>query len=165
MEDRIEGYSNLADDYVPKPFVPRELKIRVQTLLDNRKRLREKYKGAGILRPKEIAVSSVDEKFLHRLVELMEANLDSSIFGVEQLSEEIGMSRSQLHRKLTALIDQGPNQFIRSFRLQRAHDLLEQGAASSSEIAYQVGFSSPSYFSKCFHQQYGYSPTRIRKSS
>ena len=82
-------------------------------------------------------------------------------FGVEQLSDELGMSRSQLHRKLTALIDQSPNQFIRSFRLQRAHDLLKQKAATASEIAYQVGFSSPSYFTKCFHEQFGYTPSEV----
>ena len=95
------------------------------------------------------------------MIEIVEHHMSNDKFGVEQLGDEIGMSRSQLHRKLTALLGQGPNQFIRSFRLQRAHDLLKQESATASEIAYQVGFSSPSYFTKCFHEQFGYTPSEI----
>ncbi|MDZ7606437.1 MAG: helix-turn-helix transcriptional regulator [Cyclobacteriaceae bacterium] len=104
-------------------------------------------------------VNSIDEKFLIRLIDMVELHMSNEKFGVEQLGDELGMSRSQLHRKLTGLLGRGPNQFIRTFRLQRAHDLLKQKAATASEISYQVGFGSPSYFTKCFHEQFGYTPS------
>ena len=160
-EDKIEGLLTRADDYITKPFVPRELLVRVMNLIESRLQLRKKYKKEGKLRPEDIAVNSVDEKFLIHLIAEVEQNMSDDRFGVEQLSDLLAMSRSQLHRKLKALIDQSPNQFIRSFRLQRAHDLLQQNSATSSEIAFQVGFGSPSYFTKCFHEQFGYTPSEI----
>ena len=162
-EDKITGLKTRADDYVTKPFVPGELLVRIENLIESRVQLREKYKQEGVLRPKDITVNSVDEKFLTRLVEIVEENLGNEKFGVEQLGDALNMSRSQLHRKLTALLDQGPNQFIRTFRLQRAYDLLKQNSATTAEIAYQVGFSSPSYFTKCFHEQFGYTPSEIHE--
>lgn len=159
--DRIGGLKSQADDYVTKPFVPAELLARVENLIESRKRLKEKYKKESTLKPSEIAENSIDEKFLQKLVDIVEREIGNEHFGVEQLSQEIGMSRSQLHRKLKALLDQGPNQFIRTFRLKRAHDLLKQRAATTSEIAYRVGFSSPSYFTKCFQEHFGYVPTDL----
>lgn len=164
-EDKITGLMTRADDYVTKPFVPRELLARIDNLIESRNKLREKYKMEGVLRPGEVTVNSIDEKFLNKLIELVEQHMGNDKFGVEQLAEEIGMSRSHLHRKLTALIDQGPNEFIRNFRLQRAHDLIRQNSASTAEIAYQVGFSSPSYFTKCFHEKYGYTPSEIHQKT
>ena len=164
-EDKIEGLMTAADDYITKPFVPKELLARIQNLIDSRKRLIAKYRSDGVLKPKDIATNSIDEKFLGRIIELVELYIGDEKLGVEQLSNEIGMSRSQLHRKMTALVNQGPNQFIRSFRLQRAHDLLAQQSATASEIAYQVGFNSPSYFTKCFHEQFGYTPSEVPVSS
>jgi signal transduction histidine kinase/AraC-like DNA-binding protein len=162
-EDRIGGLKSEADDYVTKPFIPDELLARVENLIESRKKLRQRYKKESILKPSEIAENSVDEKFLHKLMEIVESQIGNEHFGVEQLSEEIGMSRSQLHRKLKALLDQGPNQFIRTFRLNRAHDLLKQRAATASEIAYRVGFGSPSYFTKCFQEHFGYVPSEVHK--
>lgn len=160
-EDKIEGLQTKADDYVTKPFVPEELLARIANLIASRKLLREKYKKEGVIRPKDITVNSIDETFLNRLIENVEQHISDEKFGVEQLGRALGMSRSQLHRKMTSLLDQGPNQFIRSFRLQRAYDLLKQKAATASEIAYQVGFSSPSYFTKCFHEHFGFTPTEV----
>ena len=164
-EDRIDGLQSMADDYITKPFNPRELLARVENLITSRKKLREKYAKIGVLNPSDIATNSLDEQFLSRLKNVVETQLGNEQFGVVQLSEELGMSRSQIHRKLKALLDQGPNQFIRGFRLQRAHDLLKQKAATASEIGYQVGFSSPSYFTKCFHEQFGYTPSEIPVNS
>lgn len=161
LEDKLTGLRASADDYLTKPFVPRELIMRIENLIESRKKLREKYKMEGVLKPKEVAANSVDELFLNRLVETVEVHMSDEKFGVEQLSEEMNMSRSQLHRKLNALIGQGPNDFIRSFRLQRAHDLITKKVATTSEIAYQVGFNSPSYFTKCFHDQFGYTPSDL----
>jgi len=164
-EDKIEGLSTQADDYITKPFNPKELLIRIENLIESRIRLKEKYKSDGLLRPKEVTMNSLDEKFLNKIMELVEINMSDEKFGVEQLSIEIAMSRSQLHRKLKALLGQGPSHFIRVFRLQRAHDLLKQKSATAAEIGFEVGFSSPSYFTKCFHDLFGYTPTEIPDSS
>jgi signal transduction histidine kinase/DNA-binding response OmpR family regulator len=161
-EDKITGLQTRADDYITKPFVPNELLVRIMNLIESRSLLREKYRKEGVLKPKDITVTSIDEQFLNQLIDEVEKNIGNEKFGVEQLGEEVGMSRSQLHRKLTALIGESPNQFIRSFRLQRAHDLLKQKAATAAEIAYQVGFGSPSYFTKCFHEKFGYTPSGIQ---
>ncbi|RAJ10384.1 tetratricopeptide repeat protein [Arenibacter echinorum] len=163
LEDKMEGLETHADDYVTKPFAPKELLLKVDNLISSREKLREKYKREAVLKPSDIAVNSVDEAFLERIIKVVEANMGDELFGVEPLALAIGMSRSQLHRKLKALLGQAPTQFIRTFRLQRAHDLLKQNAATASEIAYQVGFSSPSYFSKCFHEQFGHTPSEIQK--
>jgi signal transduction histidine kinase/DNA-binding response OmpR family regulator len=170
IENKIEGLQTKADDYVTKPFIPRELLARIENIVESRKKLREKYKKEGVLKPKDITVNSIDEKFLNRLIEIVELHLGNEMFGVEKLSDELGMSRSQLHRKLSALLDTGPNQFIRRFRLQRAHDLIRQNSATTTEIAYQVGFGSPSYFTKCFQEEFGCLPSELhmqysRKSS
>jgi len=160
-ESRIEGFQSWADDYITKPFIPRELTTRIQNLIQSRTMLRERYRESLVLKPAEVTVTSVDEKFLKRLMSLLEEHLSEEHFSVTELSDLLAMSRSQLHRKLKALVDQSPNQLIRSFRLQRAHDLLRQQSATTAEVAYAVGFSSPSYFSKCFHQQFGYSPSEL----
>jgi len=160
-EDKIQGLENQADAYVTKPFEPKELLVRVQNLIESRKKLREKFQRELILKPTEIAVNSVDEKFITRLLQIIEEHIGNENFGVEQLAEEIGMSRSQIHRKMMALTNQAPNHFIRAFRLTRAMELLKNQAATASEIAYQVGFSSPSYFTKCFREMYGYPPGEV----
>lgn len=161
VESRIEGLETRADDYLTKPFLPKELKLRIKNLVESRQQIREKYLRTMTLKPSEIAVNSVDEQFLKKMMDILERHMADEKFGVEALGIEIGMSRSQLHRKLKALIGQGPNQFIRSFRLNRAHDLLKVNAATAAEIAYTVGFGSPSYFTKCFHEQFGYTPSEI----
>ena len=161
IESKLEGLQTAADDYLTKPFVSGELLARVHNLIQSRKKLREKFRGQIILKPSEIVSSSIDEVFLNRLMKIVEENMGDDLFGVERLSDKMGMSRSQLHRKLNALIGKGPSQLIRSFRLTRAHDLLKVNAATLAEIAYTVGFSSPSYFSKCFREQFGYTPSDI----
>ena len=165
VESKLEGLKTAADDYLTKPFVPGELLARVNNLIESRKKLREKFRGQIILKPSEIAGSSIDETFLNRLMKIVEEHMGDELFGVERLSDKMGMSRSQLHRKLHALTGKGPNQLIRSFRLNRAHDLLKVNATTPAEIAYTVGFSSPSYFSKCFREQFGYTPSDIRGDS
>ena len=160
-EDKIQGLENQADDYVTKPFVPKELLVRVRNLIESRKKLQQKFQRELVLKPSEMAVNSVEEKFITKLLEIVEEHIGDEKFGVEQLAREIGMSRSQIHRKMMALTNQAPNQFIRTFRLTRAMELLKKKAATASEISYQVGFGSPSYFTKCFREQYGFTPTEI----
>lgn len=108
-------------------------------------------------------VTNTEQNFLNRLTEITEANLNNEQFGVSDLAEKAGISRSQIHRKLKSISNQSVSQFIREVRLNKAKDLLEQNKLTVSEIAYEVGFGSPSYFIKCFHENYGYAPGEYMK--
>lgn len=165
LEDKLHGLTSMADDYLTKPFVPKELLARVQNLIETRKQLREKFNRQLILKPAEISINSIDEVFLGRVLKVIEENLENEHFSVEQLGKEVGMSRSQVHRKLHALTNQSATQFIRSFRLNRAMDMIRQNSGSISEIAYSVGFGSPSYFSHCFLQHFRCTPTDVKKDT
>lgn len=164
VASRIRGHENEADLYLSKPFVPKELLLCVHNLIRSRRQLRERYNKQVVLKPSDITVNSVDEMFLERLMGVVEANFEDEGFSVEQLGKEMGMSRSQLHRKLHALTNESCSQFIRSFRLQRAMDLLKSRHASISEIAFMVGFGSPSYFNRCFLKHYGRTPSAVVES-
>jgi DNA-binding response OmpR family regulator len=164
-ESKLAGLETGADDYLIKPFNSRELQLRVHNLIEQRRKLRERFRGTVILKPSEMAVTSTDEVFLNKVLAVVEKHLDEEEFSVETLGQEVGMSRSQIHRKLRALTNQPPILFIRSIRLQRAADLLRQNAGSIAEIAYQVGFSSQAYFTKCFHEQFGVSPKEFRSKA
>jgi AraC-like DNA-binding protein len=107
----------------------------------------------------------MDDVFLNKVMTAVEQHIEDERFHIDELSALVGMSRKQLHRKLTALTNQAPGEFIRYIRLHRAMDLLQKGAGTVSEVAYRVGFSDPSYFSKCFRQQFGNAPTDVRNSS
>lgn len=165
IDSRIQGLETEADLYLNKPFVPKELELCISNLIQSRKKLRERYNRQVVLKPTDIAINSTDELFLQRLMKTVEANYKDENFSVEQLSMEIGMSRSQLHRKLQALTNESASQFIRSFRLQRAMELLKKKHASVSEIAFMVGFSSHPYFNKCFSEQYGRTPSSVMEES
>ena len=106
-----------------------------------------------------IKAVSADEKFLERLKKVIETRIGDELLSVESLTEEIGMSRAQLYRKVTALTGLSGNEFIRKLRLQRAAQLLQQHAGPISQVAYEVGFSNLSYFSKCFKEQFGVLPS------
>jgi len=163
--EKIEGLETGADAYVLKPFRPKELQVRVRKLIEMRRKLRAKFSGQTVLRPKEIAVTSRDQEFLERVLAVIEEHMDDEEFGVEALGKESAMSRAQFHRKIRALINQSPSQFLRTIRLQRAADLLRKDAGNVAEIVYQVGFSSQAYFTKCFKEQFGLSPKAYRNST
>ncbi len=162
--DKIEGLESGADDYLVKPFEPKELVARVKNLIALRRKLRERFSKGVPLKPGEIAVTSMDDTFLQRLMAVVEKRMGDEKFSVEELGHEVGMSRVQIHRKLTALTNHSASEFIRHVRLHRAMDMLMKDAGTVSEIAYSVGFSSPAYFTKCFHEQFGKTPAEIRKS-
>ncbi len=162
QESKIEGLETGADDYLTKPFDTRELLARTQNLVRQRETLRKQFSRTVVLKPQEIALTSTDERFLQRIQQSLDDNLGNDQFSVEELASAVGMSRSQLHRKLTALIDQPPVEFIRNFRLSRAREMLEAGAGNVSEIGYAVGFSSPAYFSKAFRDAFGVAPSEVR---
>lgn len=161
---KIEGLQTGADDYLTKPFDNKELLARVRNLINQRKLLRKKFAGEIILRPSEITVNSADENFLSRIMQAIETNMGEEDFGVEELAKEVAMSRSQLHRKLIALTGQTPSEVLRNTRLLRAKELLQKKAATPSEVAYRVGFSSHTYFSKCFKEEFGVTPSEMSSS-
>lgn len=162
-EERLIGLQSQADDYLSKPFDSMELQARISNLIQQRRQLQRLFNKDRKISPKEITVNSVDENFLNQLLEIVENKLSDESFGVESLSKAIGMSRSHLHRKLKALTGQSANIFLRSIRLQRAYQLLEQAAGSASEIAFEVGFSNPNYFFKCFKDEFGLTPGQVLK--
>lgn len=164
FEDKLQGLRHKADEYLTKPFSPKELLLRVSNLIQSREALREKYCQELVLKPTGITVTSIEEAFLQKLMKAVEDRLSDEGFSIVQLSREVGMSRSQLHRKLHALTNQSATEFIRTYRLTRAMDMIKQNAGTMAEIAYWVGFSSPSYFSKVFLQQYGITPGQAKAS-
>ncbi|MBD0254189.1 MAG: tetratricopeptide repeat protein [Cytophagales bacterium] len=162
QESKLRGLETGADAYLTKPFDARELLLRVGNLVESRRKLQEKFSRQLRVSPKDIAVSSVDEKLLEKILRITEANMGDSAFGPEAFAREAGMSRMQLHRKLTALTGQATGDFIRTMRLKRAAQLLEAKAGNVSEVAYQVGFESMPHFSKCFKDQFGMTATEYQ---
>ena len=161
QQHKLEGLQTGADDYLLKPFDAKELLTRIQNLINQRKLLRKKFAGDILLKPSEVSVNSADENFLTKVMEAIETNMQEDDFGVEQLAKAVAMSRSQLHRKLIALTGQSPSEVLRTTRLLRAKELLVKKAATPSEIAFKVGFNSHTYFSKCFKEEFGISPSEI----
>lgn len=161
QQHKVEGLQTGADDYLTKPFDATELLTRTHNLINQRKLLRKKFAGEIILKPSEIAVTNMDETFLNKVMQAIESNMGEEEFGVEELAKEVTMSRSQLHRKMIALTGQSPSEVLRNTRLLRAKELLQKKAVTPSEAAFRVGFSSHTYFSKCFKEEFGVSPSEI----
>jgi signal transduction histidine kinase/DNA-binding response OmpR family regulator len=159
QDKRLTGLQTGADDYLTKPFDSRELLLRTQNLIASRQTLHERFSREIRIQPQDITVTSADEKFLMRVIRILEDNMSNAEFSVEQFGREVGLSRMQLHRKLLSLTGQSSGDFIRQMRLKRAAQLLEGRAGNVSEIAYGVGFSSLSYFAKCFRDQFGVLPS------
>ena len=163
-DSRITGMEHGADAYLTKPFDKKELMVCLHNLFVQREKLRLKYQSNlyGI-QPDEHS-SGLSEKFLNRTLKILEQNYCNETFGIEDLYLELGVSRVQLHRKLTALTGQSASNFIRNFRLEKARKLLQETDMNVSEIAYVVGFSDPNYFTRVFTQEHGITPTELRKS-
>jgi signal transduction histidine kinase/DNA-binding response OmpR family regulator/ligand-binding sensor domain-containing protein len=162
-DSKIEGLEIGADDYVTKPFETKELGARVRNLIEQRRLLRMKFSAGVVLKPGEVAVTSLDDALLKRVMGAVEKGMSNEEFGVDDLSREVALGRRQLERKLQGLTGLSPAEFIRTMRLQRAHELLSKNAGTVSEIAFQVGFSSPSYFSSCFRERFGYPPSEVNR--
>ncbi len=158
-ETKIKGFATGAEQYLLKPFELEELLARVRGLLEQRRLLQEKFGKAVVLEPKAVTLTNRDASLLENLVEIIEDNMETEAFSVDQLQKEIGMSRMQLHRKLKALTNQSASEFIRSIKLKRAAQLLQQGGLQVTEVAYRSGFNHLSYFAKCFKEEFGLSPT------
>ncbi len=159
IENRIFGLENGADSYIPKPFNPQHLKVRVAKLIELRETLKQKFSKNLNFEVKEIVATSPDEQFLQKAIELITENLSNPDYNGDMLGKDIGMSRANLHRKLKALLNQSSSEFIRNIRLKHAAQLLVQKRLTVSEVCYEVGFSSPSYFTACFTGFFKMSPT------
>jgi signal transduction histidine kinase/ligand-binding sensor domain-containing protein/DNA-binding response OmpR family regulator len=158
-DSKLKGLSLGADDYLTKPFNQQELVLKVSNSIAARTRLREKMRSELMTKSDPVAVLSADEKFLLKVKTIIHERMSEAALGVEFLAHEVGLSRVQLYRKVNALTGITVNELIRNFRLQRAAQLLEQQWGPVSQVAYEVGIHNLSYFSKCFKEQYGVSPS------
>lgn len=158
-EAHLEGLKSTADAFLTKPFNNEIVKATVQQLIGERKKLHERYSQELILKPLDIVINSAEEKFIEKLQNILDKNLSNSEFTAEYFASEIGMSRMQLHRKLKSLLGVSATEFLRNERLKVGAELLRKGNGNVSEIAYSVGFSDVSYFSKCFKEMYDCTPT------
>lgn len=159
-EHRAEGYEHGADSYITKPFHSKVLLARIENLLRQRQLLKNLYQGTKEAE-KEISEAHLedrDKQFLKQLQAIIQKNLSDSEFGVEDMGQQIGLSRVQLYRKVKAMTGSSVVDLLRKARLAKARRLLETRSMSISEVAYEVGFSAPSYFTKCFKEEYGMLP-------
>jgi YesN/AraC family two-component response regulator len=162
-DEKLVGLELGADAYLTKPFDSEELLVRSRNLIEQRRLLRQRFSGTVVLRPSELELESLDRVFLEKALAIIEERMDDEELSVETLAKELFLSRSQLHRKLKALTNQTPTIFIRNTRLERAAQLLNANSASIGEIAYQVGFSSQAYFTKCFRDHFGCTPSEFAR--
>jgi signal transduction histidine kinase/ligand-binding sensor domain-containing protein/DNA-binding response OmpR family regulator len=161
-KDKISGYETGADDYIMKPFDSNVLKVRIKNLIDQRRKLRDQFRKEGLVEIEAKNITSIDKKFLKNIILAINKHLSDTSFGVETLANETSMSRRNLVRKLTALTGESPGDLIRRARLTQAAKLINQNFGNISEIALEVGFSNPAYFSKCFSEQFGLSPSEYK---
>jgi signal transduction histidine kinase/ligand-binding sensor domain-containing protein/DNA-binding response OmpR family regulator len=164
QENKLEGLQTGADDYLTKPFDIKELQIRIENLISIRKKLQEKFSRIENKTPKPIEkkLSSIDEKFIIKVTEIIGKHISEEEFSMEDLGKEVGMSRMQIHRKLKALTGKSASRYIRSFRLEKAKQILNEKNENISEVAYSLGFGSPAYFTRCFKEEFGYPPSEFK---
>ena len=160
-DNELTGLKTGADVYMTKPFKEEKLRVVIQKLIASRAIIQEKFSQQVILKPKEIKLTPVDVKLLERIQQILDEQLTDPDFGAQTFSDEIGLSRMHLHRKLKALTGLSTSEFIRTQRLKLAAKLLKEGDANISEIGYTVGFNQPAYFSTAFKQHFGCSPSEF----
>ncbi len=162
-DSRVRGLECGADAYLAKPFDRKELEVELETLLKLRETLRRKYQHGFVSPLPENKPSGLNERFLFDLRRRLETHYQEETFGIKALCAQMGISRTQLHRKLIALTNKPASHFIRSFRLEKARELLRTTRMTVAEVAYAVGFKDPLYFSRVFSRQFGLSPSEARQ--
>lgn len=161
-EQKIKGYECGADSYLTKPFSARMLTVRLRNLIENRRRLQTFFSDQAITAQKP-SLTEIDQSFIEKLRHLIENNLANSELKMEDLGSQIGLGHVQLYRKTKALTGYPPNELLRIARLKKAAFLLASTEKTIAEIGYEVGFSSPSYFTRCYKDYFGESPTDFLK--
>jgi signal transduction histidine kinase/DNA-binding response OmpR family regulator len=171
-EKRIEGLETGADDFITKPFDMDELLIRIKNLIEQRKRLGmllekkiRKSPGSGFIDFEDSAITSMDQQFLLKVIAILKEQYSDPQFGAKEFCHQIGLSAAQLNRKLKALTGQTTGESILAFRLNKALEMIKKQSATIAEIAYDVGFNSPSYFTKCFRNYFGKPPTEFTQNT
>ena len=160
-EQRIQGYDGGADSYISKPFSSQLLLARIRNLIDSHQRLKQFFGDRQTLAKEDIC--DLDKDFVEKFKTIIEEKMSDSGLNVEDLGKDMGLSRVQLYRKIKSLTNYAPNELLRMARLKRAASLLASSELTVAEIAYEVGFTSPSYFTKCYKEQFGESPTEFLK--
>jgi signal transduction histidine kinase/DNA-binding response OmpR family regulator len=164
-EEKATGFESGADAYIQKPFNERLFTIRVRKLIENRKKLKELFRENQTFGEIKASVSDIDKDFITQFHKFIEENIANSELNVDDMGKELGLSRVQLYRKLKSLTNYAPNELVRIIRLRTAANLLETTDQNVSEIAYAAGFTSPSYFTKCFRDYFNESPSDYGKNS
>jgi DNA-binding response OmpR family regulator/anti-sigma regulatory factor (Ser/Thr protein kinase) len=169
---KIEGLTSGADDYITKPFNEEILLVKVENLLANRKRmsahLLSQFKTnvpeqfVRDIQPSPLHIENPDEKFIKKALEITEIHISEIEYGVTMLAREIGMESSTLYKKMMALLEMSPGEFIRDIRMKRAAQLIRQEQISIAEVSYMIGYDNPKYFSKVFKKHFGSSPSDYR---
>lgn len=159
IESKISGLEKGADAYLAKPFNRDELYVRLNKLLELRRKLQEKYSNLE----EQATPVSLEDEFITRVRSEIEQNLDDEFFGIPELCQSIGMSRAQLHRKLKALTGKSTSHYVRSIRLYHARNILLNSDLNIAQVAFEVGFSDPKYFSRVFNEEYGITPKAFRE--
>lgn len=164
-DSKLEGLGLGADDYLVKPFDTAELLARIKNLIETRRMLQEKF-GTGtalIEKVDKAKLSCLDEQFMSRIMVVIDEHIAEEEFSIEEFGKDVGMSRSQMHRKLKALTGKSASVYLRTVRLAKAKQMIAEKRGTISEISYQVGFASPAYFSRCFKEEFGHAPSEHSK--
>ncbi|MEJ2614076.1 MAG: ATP-binding protein, partial [Ignavibacteriaceae bacterium] len=161
-KDKITGYETGADDYIMKPFDIKELQVRIRNLIDQRKKLRKHFLQDGIFNLDNKKITSVDRRFLEKAVKIINAHLSDLSVGVESFANELSIGRTTLYKKIMALVGEPPCDLIKRIRISRAGSLLNRKTGNITEIALEVGFNNPAYFSECFKKQFGITPSKYQ---
>lgn len=162
-EDQVAGLEAGADDYIHKPFKSEILELKVKNILDSAERMRKQLKNDLISMPTEAFILSEEDKLIKKLIEYIDRNISDTEISVESLAAEMSISRAQLFRKTRAVLGQTPNELLKSMRLKKGEQLLRQGNLRISDVAFEVGFPNPQYFSQSFIKMYGMTPSAYQK--
>ena len=163
VASRLEGLETGAEAYLAKPFNKDELFIRLRKLVELRKNLRERYSRFMLPEPTKDKLLSREDAFMKKIHESFQQNLADESFGVEQLCGIMAMSRAQLYRKFKALTNRSIKEYLRSYRLHTARQLLAESELNVTQVAFEVGFKNLSHFSQCFREEHGISPSEVIK--
>jgi AraC-like DNA-binding protein len=158
VESKVHGFEIGADAYIDKPFSLEVLMAQIANLLQNREKLRESFLRNPFIGATSLVRTYSDEKFIKKLHTIVHENIDNSEFIVENIAEQFNMSRASFYRKIKGVLNLSPSEYIKVERLKKAAQLLKDKVYKVNEICYMVGFNSPSYFTKCFQQQFGILP-------